>query len=64
MKWQGKWYDNTVMVNRDLNWYGYIKGETPQEITKNLQNGFNFYDGAVTDVLIGAFEQTATSEAR
>ena len=52
------------MVNRDLNWYGYIKGETPQEITKNLQNGFNFYDGAVTDVLIGAFEQTATSEAR
>ncbi len=56
---QKKWYDNAVMVNRDPNWYGYIKGNTPKEIEASLRAGFGCYDGAVTDVLIGVFEQTA-----
>lgn len=51
---QKKWYDNAVMVNRDPNWYGAAEGETAEECRASLENYLSKYEGAVTDVLIGA----------
>ncbi len=47
-----KWYDNAVMVNRDPNWYGFTTREDGESV-------FSFYGGAITDIMLGVFEQTA-----
>ncbi len=49
---QKKWYDNAVMVNRDPNWYGFTTREDGESV-------FSFYGGAITDIMLGVFEQTA-----
>ncbi len=54
-----KWYDNAVMVNRDPNWMHVLSGESREACIRGITEYFSLFEGSVTDVLLGMFEQTA-----
>lgn len=55
-----KWYDNAVMVNRDACWaWVQFDRSSKEGCRKNLERIFSWYNGAVTDVLLGVFSSSA-----
>lgn len=54
-----KWFDNAVMINRDPCWYIAIDDCSEIACRSSLENYFSLYEGKVTDVCLGIFEQTS-----
>ena len=60
-----KWYKNALMLNRDPCWYrGTIDDSSAEACRKSLVEYFSLYEGAVTDICLCVFEQTALFPSR